>query len=335
MLEESTPWAMFEGVGTYQAGSLSVDAYAKCGEIFNLLPFEIACPKSNSSKIDDLRTRKATQISNPCCSLSKKAEDLLLSALQSQVKNQRLGPCLKELGLTRQAHCQVLIAGFLSNVVLSSSVVDAYAKCGEIFNLLPFEIACPKSNSSKIDDLRTRKATQISNPCCSLSKKAEDLLLSAHQEEYDIHDPNGHCSLVLPFLMETTEVIAIVAVHGIVFSLAHSGVCAAFSRESNKRICFLNVSRDEVIRILFYNKNDDSLITVSLCALDNFRSLKCRSTRIKYVPRGKPDTGFPLFESESLARPGFVRFDDVNGKVLTRHKICISSAPCISSINAP
>ncbi|KAL6963734.1 hypothetical protein U1Q18_034739 [Sarracenia purpurea var. burkii] len=39
---------------------------------------------------------------------------------------------LKELGLTRQAHCQVLIAGFLSNVVLSSSVVDAYAKCGEM-----------------------------------------------------------------------------------------------------------------------------------------------------------------------------------------------------------
>ncbi|GFS42784.1 pentatricopeptide repeat (PPR-like) superfamily protein [Actinidia rufa] len=39
---------------------------------------------------------------------------------------------LKELGPTRQIHCQVLIAGFLSNVVLSSSVVDAYAKCGEM-----------------------------------------------------------------------------------------------------------------------------------------------------------------------------------------------------------
>ncbi|XP_058188977.1 pentatricopeptide repeat-containing protein At2g21090 [Rhododendron vialii] len=39
---------------------------------------------------------------------------------------------LKELGLTRQVHCQVLVAGFLSNVVLSSSAVDAYAKCGEM-----------------------------------------------------------------------------------------------------------------------------------------------------------------------------------------------------------
>lgn len=53
--------------------------------------------------------------------------------------------------------------------------------------------------------------------------------------------------------------------------------------ESNKRICFLNVSPDEVIRSLFYNKNNDSLITVSVYASDNFSSLKCRSTRIEYV----------------------------------------------------
>ena len=53
--------------------------------------------------------------------------------------------------------------------------------------------------------------------------------------------------------------------------------------ETNHRICFLNVSPDEVIRSLFYNKNNDSLITVSVYASDNFSSLKCRSTRIEYV----------------------------------------------------
>ncbi|KAJ6871686.1 hypothetical protein NC652_037136 [Populus alba x Populus x berolinensis] len=37
----------------------------------------------------------------------------------------------------------------------------------------------------------------------------------------------------------------------------------------------------------------------------------------RYIRRGKPDAGFPLFESESLKWPGFVEFDDVNGKVLT------------------
>jgi hypothetical protein len=117
--------------------------------------------------------------------------------------------------------------------------------------------------------------------------------------------------------MKRTKVIEIVAARDIVFPLAHSGVCAAFSRETNRRICFLNVSPDEVIRSLFYNKNNDSLITVSVYASDNFSSLKCRSTRIEYILRGQPDAGFALFESESLKWPGFVEFDDVNGKVLT------------------
>ncbi|KAF3950780.1 hypothetical protein CMV_023508, partial [Castanea mollissima] len=44
------------------------------------------------------------------------------------------------------------------------------------------------------------------------------------------------------------KVIEIVAARDIVFALAHSGVCAAFSRETNQRICFLNVCHDEVIR---------------------------------------------------------------------------------------
>ncbi|MED6135587.1 hypothetical protein PIB30_047910 [Stylosanthes scabra] len=34
-------------------------------------------------------------------------------------------------------------------------------------------------------------------------------------------------------------------------------------------------------------------------------------------PKGKPDVGFALFESAPLKWPGFVEFDDVNGKVLT------------------
>jgi len=125
------------------------------------------------------------------------------------------------------------------------------------------------------------------------------------------------------------------------------GFVCEFLAETNERICFLNVCPDEVIRSLFYNKNNDSLITVSVYASENFSSLKCRSTKIecvhfmivfskppiqrvkpilltwsfvyvlRYIRRGTPDAGFPLFQSESLKWPGFVEFDDVNGKVLT------------------
>ncbi|GAU45988.1 hypothetical protein TSUD_187310 [Trifolium subterraneum] len=137
--------------------------------------------------------------------------------------------------------------------------------------------------------------------------------------QFDTHDPKCRYSPkpFLPFLMKRTKVVEIVAAKNIVFALAHSGLCAAFSRETNERICFLNVCPDEVIRSLFYNKNNDSLITVSVYATENFSSLKCRSTRIEYIRRAKPDAGFPLFQSESLKWPGFVEFDDVNAKVLT------------------
>ncbi|XBI66362.1 hypothetical protein VPH35_045957 [Triticum aestivum] len=138
----------------------------------------------------------------------------------------------------------------------------------------------------------------------------------ADSEEFDTYDPKENSSL-LPYLRKRSEIIEIVGARDIIFALSQLGVCAAFSRVTNQRICFLNGSPDEVIRSLFYNKNNDSLITVSVYGSENFSALRCRTTRIEYIRRGKPDAGFPLFETESLRWPGFVEFDDVNGKVLT------------------
>ncbi|KFK38648.1 hypothetical protein AALP_AA3G142200 [Arabis alpina] len=105
-------------------------------------------------------------------------------------------------------------------------------------------------------------------------------------EEYDTQDPKDHDLVALPLLMKRTKVIDIVAARGIIFALAQSGVCASFSR-------------------------------VSVDGSDNFSSLKCISTSIKYILEGQAEAGFALFESESLKWPGFVEFDDVNEKVLT------------------
>jgi len=139
-----------------------------------------------------------------------------------------------------------------------------------------------------------------------------------HQhEEYDTYDDEVHFLVQLPFLWTRTKIIEIVAAKDVIFALAQSGLCAAFNRTTNKRICYLNISPDEVIRSLFYNKNNESLITVSVYESDRFSSLKCRTTPIEYIRRGQLNDGFPLFETESLKYPGFVEFDDVNGKVLT------------------
>ncbi|CAK9135918.1 unnamed protein product [Ilex paraguariensis] len=169
---------------------------------------------------------------------------------------------------------------------------------------------------NSVRKLQRREICSKRDRAFSMSDAQERFRNIRLQEEYDTHDPKS-CATVLPFLKKRSKIIEIVAARDIVFALAQSGVCAAFSRETNQRICFLNVSPDEVIRSLFYNKNNDSLIAVSVYASDNFSSLKCRTTRIEYIRRGKPDAGFALFESESLKWPGFVEFDDVNGKVLT------------------
>jgi len=137
------------------------------------------------------------------------------------------------------------------------------------------------------------------------------------QEEFDTHDPKAHHFFKLLFLKKRSRIVEIGVARDTLFAFTHFGIHAAFSwgtkispvvlrpylldvllsllwffetynlvldvLNTNKRICFLNISADEVIRSLFYNKNNDSLITVSIYASDNFSSLKCRTTPIEYV----------------------------------------------------
>lgn len=114
-----------------------------------------------------------------------------------------------------------------------------------------------------------------------------------------------------------SRVTEIASSRDLIFALTQSGVCAAFSRDSNAPICHLNSTEDEFIRSLFLNKTNDALITVSVFKADNFTSLHCRSTPLAHIRKGKLDSAVRIFESESLRWPGFVEFDDVNSKVLT------------------
>uniref|UniRef100_A0A6T8IRM7 Uncharacterized protein n=2 Tax=Hemiselmis TaxID=77924 RepID=A0A6T8IRM7_HEMAN len=138
--------------------------------------------------------------------------------------------------------------------------------------------------------------------------------------DLDTHDPKAS-QLKLAFLKKRSKIMEIVAAKDVIFALAASGVCVAYARgakdRGNTRLCFLNISPYEVIRSLFYNKANNSIITVSVYKQDNFSSLNCRSTPLEYIKRKQPDAGFAIFETESLKYPGFVEFDDVNGKVLT------------------
>lgn len=115
-----------------------------------------------------------------------------------------------------------------------------------------------------------------------------------------------------------TQVVEVIAVESLVFSLTLSGHCTCINRGTGKPVHTINdASREEVIRSMFYNRRDDSLITLCLHAPDKWSALHCRSIPLAQLRQGKFDISNPLFTSETLKWPGFVEFDDVNGCVLT------------------
>ncbi|KAL1816292.1 hypothetical protein ACET3Z_018866 [Daucus carota] len=154
------------------------------------------------------------------------------------------------------------------------------------------------------------------NRCFRIASTHERFKSNFLQAEYDTQVPERQSAIVLPFMRERSKVVEILSARGVVFARVESGVCVAFSRGTNQRLCFLNVS-GEIIQDIFYNKCDDSIITVSISESDNFSSFKCRSTGIEYIRRAQPNAGFTLFESLSLKRPGFVDFDDLDSNAVT------------------
>eukprot|EP00186_Timspurckia_oligopyrenoides_P003541 CAMPEP_0182447596 /NCGR_PEP_ID=MMETSP1172-20130603/17821_1 /TAXON_ID=708627 /ORGANISM="Timspurckia oligopyrenoides, Strain CCMP3278" /LENGTH=464 /DNA_ID=CAMNT_0024644095 /DNA_START=84 /DNA_END=1475 /DNA_ORIENTATION=- len=136
------------------------------------------------------------------------------------------------------------------------------------------------------------------------------------QSEMDTFEPD-RVKLAAPFLQRRSKVVEIVSSGGLVFALTLTGICAAYDTNTSQRLCYMNTSDGEIIRSLFLNKANNSLITVSVFAEDNYSSLKCKSTPLEYVRRKQPEEGFELFTSELLKWPGFVEFDDTNERVLT------------------
>ncbi|GJM92756.1 hypothetical protein PR202_ga09251 [Eleusine coracana subsp. coracana] len=138
-------------------------------------------------------------------------------------------------------------------------------------------------------------------------------------EEFDTHDSTEKSSFELTSLRDRSGVCEILGASDIIFALSASGICTALSRVTKRRICILNVDPDQVIRSMFYNKANDSIITVSAFASEDFKILSCRMTPIEcalFVRQAKPDAGFGLFEKEILNEQSFLEVDDVNGKIL-------------------
>lgn len=131
----------------------------------------------------------------------------------------------------------------------------------------------------------------------------------------DTHDPDT--AIKLPLLRRRSDITEMMVAGNLLLALTQTGVCVAFKIHTLQRVCYLNIAEDEIIRSLFYNKANRTVITVSVYRNDDYSSLKCRSTPISALEEGNPLSGIPVFQSESLRYPGFIEFDEVNSKILT------------------
>lgn len=118
-------------------------------------------------------------------------------------------------------------------------------------------------------------------------------------------------------MVQRHRITELCAAEGVVFGLTENGVCACYCPRTGRRLCFLNSDASEVVRSLFHNKTSGTLITVSVFASDNYACLRCKESRLAHLKERVTNKAKALFETESLRWPGFVEFDDVNGKVLT------------------
>mmetsp|Transcript_48788 Transcript_48788/g.156855 ORF Transcript_48788/g.156855 Transcript_48788/m.156855 type:complete len:472 (+) Transcript_48788:113-1528(+) len=135
------------------------------------------------------------------------------------------------------------------------------------------------------------------------------------ESEFDMHDPEALRLFRLPQLRRRSKVIEIVCSDDVVVALTLSGVACAF--KDGRRVAFLNVTPDEMVRSVLFNRRSASFVTVSTNRADHFSSLHCRSTLVEWVRRGEPEAGLPIFQQEELRWPGFVEFDEVSCRAVT------------------
>ncbi len=114
-----------------------------------------------------------------------------------------------------------------------------------------------------------------------------------------------------------------------IVSLSSIGLCTSFNKSKkylkphfivNGEITILNLSEKEKIRSIFLNSLNDSIFIVSVKEDNDCSKMKCRSLSFKaLIDRDIEKHTKKLFQSFVLKWPDFIEFDELNGKIVTKH----------------
>lgn len=123
---------------------------------------------------------------------------------------------------------------------------------------------------------------------------------------------------VHPGIRARSHILEIICADDMIIALTNSGLCRAFDCQSHRPLGLLNSHREEIIRSTFHNRYDNSIITVSVSRGDPTNCLRCNVVSTTYIRNGTvKQNSFHILENEKLSYPGFVEFDDVNGKMVS------------------
>jgi hypothetical protein len=110
-------------------------------------------------------------------------------------------------------------------------------------------------------------------------------------------------------------------------------------------VLFFNKNCQEQVRSIFHNRQNHSVIIVSVTAKDECNSLKCRSVPVSALTeaftakakaisaldeipnrddillKGGGVKGIKLFKDFCLRYPDFIEFDELNAKIITKHSV--------------
>jgi len=140
-------------------------------------------------------------------------------------------------------------------------------------------------------------------------------------------DPMDQHSKLLPFAFSgfrpvqtlagcSRAISEIVIADKLVLALDSAGVCSVFCRDSGLQLLQLNPPLQR-IRTLFLNRLQDSVVVVFTREDEQLSRLHCESYDCSHLCQGTLRST-ALFTEEDLSHPGFVEFDEINGKVVTR-----------------
>lgn len=120
--------------------------------------------------------------------------------------------------------------------------------------------------------------------------------------------------------VENREIREMIQVGEIAIAVNSMGIGWIYNRYT-LQVSIVNKSAKEMIRSIFLNYANQSLFIVSIKQVFQVSRMKCRSIPLEDLKSGDrlKLKGRKIFEQFVLQYPDFIEFDDLNGKIVTRH----------------